>query len=351
MTFLTKRTLLAGATALGLALPALSTASAQDEGASKPGEGVTMSMARPTWDTGWFSTEIYRQLLQELGYEIEQPTTLDAPAFYQAVSQGDIDGWVEGWFPLHNTYESTFSNGAEKIGFVAKGGALQGYLVDKASVEKFGITTLDDFKKDEIKQAFDRNGDGKADLVACPPGWGCEETITFQLEAFGLNDHINAVKANYAASMADAIAAYQQGEPILFYTWTPNWTVNELKPGEDVMWIETSSVKLPEDQMNLADAATVEGVTGCVDDPCMMGWPANDIQPVVNSEFLEENPAARAIFENVSIPLEDIFEQNAAMNSGANSEEDIVQQASDWISENRDQVDQWLEAARQAANQ
>ena len=22
------------------------------------------------------------------------------------------------------------------------------------------------------------NGDGKADMVACPPGWGCEKQIT-----------------------------------------------------------------------------------------------------------------------------------------------------------------------------
>ncbi|MER0239820.1 glycine betaine/L-proline ABC transporter substrate-binding protein ProX [Fulvimarina sp. MAC8] len=342
------KALLVGATALSMAFVGNLPAAAQD-GASMPGEGVTVTMARPTWDTGWFSTEVYRQLLQELGYEVGQPTTLDAPAFYQAVSQGDVTGWVEGWFPLHNTYESTFSNGAEEIGYVAKGGALQGYLVDKKTADELGITEITDFKKDEVKKAFDRNGDGKADLVACPPGWGCEETITFQLEAFELNDHVNAIQANYSAAMADAIAAYQQGNPIFFYTWTPNWTVNELSPGEDVVWIQTPEVKLPEEQMNLADAATVEGVEGCVADPCEMGWPANDIRPVVNSEFLEANPAAKVIFEEASIPLKDIFAQNAEMNSGADSEEDIVQQASTWIENNQETVDQWLSDARAAA--
>ena len=134
--------------------------------------------------------------------------TLDEPAFYQAVGQGDVDLWVNGWFPLHNTYEDAFSQGAEKIGYVAKGGALQGYLVDKASADKYGIKTLDDFKKPEIQKAFDRNGDGKADMVACPPGWGCEEVISYQLDAYELRDDINPIKAAYSASMADAIAAY-----------------------------------------------------------------------------------------------------------------------------------------------
>ena len=62
-------------------------------------------------------------------------------------------------------------------GTVVKGGALQGYLVSKRDVEKFGIKSLDDFKRDDVKKAFDANGDGKADLVACPPGWGCEKVI------------------------------------------------------------------------------------------------------------------------------------------------------------------------------
>ncbi|GLQ54233.1 glycine betaine/L-proline ABC transporter substrate-binding protein ProX [Devosia nitrariae] len=310
-----------------------------------PGEGTTVEMGRATWDTGWFHAEIYKQLLEELGYTVEGPTTLDNPPFYQAVAQGDMDLWVNGWFPLHNTYEDTFSSGAEKVGAVAEGGALEGYLVDQAAIEEFDIKTLEDFKRPEVKEAFDRNGDGKADLVACPPGWGCEVNIEHHLDAYDLRDHINPIKAGYSASMADAVAAYENGEHILFYTWTPNWTVNALVPGEDVMWIEVPEVDLPD--MSLADAATLEGVEGCVEDPCTLGFPANDIVPVVNSEFLEQNPAVGALLEAVSIPLTDIFEQNAAMNAG---EDDIEAQASAWIEENRDLVDGWLEEARAAAS-
>ena len=333
-------TILAAATMLSAG--ALVPATAQD----MPGEGTTVQMARATWDTGWFHAEIYKQLLKELGYTVDGPTTLDNPPFYQAVSQGDVDLWVNGWFPLHNTYRSTFESGAEIVGAVAKGGALEGYLVDKASVEEFDIKTLDDFKRDEVKEAFDRNGDGKADLVACPPGWGCEVNIEHHLDAYDLRDHVNPIKAGYSASMADAIAAYENGASILFYTWTPNWTVNELAPGEDVMWIEVPEVDLPEDMADLEDAATLESVEGCVADPCTLGFPANDIVPVVNSAFLDENPAARALLEAASIPLPAIFEQNAAMNAG---DDDIEGQAAAWIEENRDTVDGWLEQAREAA--
>jgi glycine betaine/proline transport system substrate-binding protein len=325
--------------AAGLYGPAM----AQD----RPGEGVSVVMAQPTWDTGWFHTEIYVQLLKELGYDVQPTLTLDNPPFYQAVAQGDVTLWVDGWFPLHNTYEPTFSQGAEIVGAVAEGGALEGYLVNASAAEEFGITSLADFQRDEVKAAFDRNGDGLADLVACPPGWGCEINIEHHLDAYGLREHVNPIKAGYAASMADAVAAYQGGENILFYTWTPNWTVNELVPGEDVVWIEVPEVDLPEDLMDLADAATMAGVAGCVSDPCMLGFPANDIVPVANTAFLEENPAVRALLEEASIPLADIFAQNAAMNEG---DDDIEAQAAAWIEDNRELVDSWLEAARAAAS-
>ena len=48
-----------GALALTFAAPAM----AQD----RPGEGVKITMAQPTWDTGWFQTAIYSQMLRELG--------------------------------------------------------------------------------------------------------------------------------------------------------------------------------------------------------------------------------------------------------------------------------------------
>jgi glycine betaine/proline transport system substrate-binding protein len=123
-----------------------------------------------------------------------------------------------------------------------------------------------------------------------------------------------------------------------------------LKPGEDVVWIEVPFPALPPDQEQFADATVVEGVEGCVADSCEMGWPGNDIRPVANNEFLEENPAARKLLEVMEIPLDDIFAQNALMYQGEDSEEDIERHAEEWIAENREQVDQWLEEARAAAS-
>jgi len=319
------------------------------QAAEQPGEGKTVRLARATWDTGWFQAEIYAKALEELGYRIRGPITLDNPPFYQSVGFGDVDFWVNGWFPLHNTYRDDFEPGATVVGYVAKGGALQGYLIDKRTADEHNITSLEDFKKPEIKKLFDYDNDGKAELVACPPGWGCELVIEHHLDAYNLREHIDPIRASYSASMADALARYKDGQSIFFYTWTPNWTVGLLKPGKDVVWIGVDHPDLPEEQKELEDQTIVPNVEGCVSDPCPMGMPANDIRPVANQEFLDANPAAKKLLEVARIPIEDIFAQNARMEQGEDSKRDLERHAEEWIEQNQETFDSWLAEARQAA--
>lgn len=318
--------------------------------ANDPGDGKSVNMAKPTWDTGFFQAEVIRQALVDLGYDVRDPKSLQNPLFYQQVGLGDVDLWVNGWFPSHFSYKSDYERGAEPVGAIVPGGALQGYLVDKATAERLNISSLEDFKRDDVKAAFDQDGDGKAEMVACPPGWGCELLIDHQWEAFGLGEHVDLVKASYSVSMADAIARYRNGESIFFYVWTPSWMVGTLVPGEDVVWVEAPFVALPEDQMDAGPQAKVAGVAGCANDPCLMGFPANDIRPVANTDFLEDNPAVRRLLEIAVIPLDDINDQNAKMFAGEDKARDIVRHAEEWIDANRETYDGWLEQARQAAS-
>lgn len=316
-----------------------------------PGTGKTVQPARATWDTGWFQTDIYIEALKKLGYTVKPVETLANPVFYQAVGQGDVDFWVNGWFPLHDAYRKDFQKGASVVGYVAKGGALQGYLIDKKTAQKYHINSIADFKKSDIAKLFDTNGDGKANLVACPPGWGCELVIKHQLDAYGLRKTVEPIKAAYSASMAQALARYKDGQPIFFYTWTPNWTTGLLVPGRDVVWLEVPFPSLPKDQQSYLDKTTVPNVVGCVNDanPCKMGWPANDIRPVVSNKFLDHNPAAKRLFEVMSIPLKDIETQNAEMYHGADKPADIQRQAKQWISAHQKTFDGWIADAEKTA--
>ncbi len=329
---------------LALALPAVQAAD------DKPGAGKTVQPARATWNTGFFQEALVRRGLVELGYEVEAPKDLQNPIFYQSVALGDVDYWANGWFPNHNSQlPKGFYDKADVVGYVVKAGGLQGYLVSKREADTFGIESLEDFKRDDVKQAFDANGDGKAELTACPPGWGCENVIAHHMEVYDLGDHVNPIKAAYEAGMASALGDYRSGKPVFFYTWAPNWTIFKLKPGEDVVWINVPEIIPKESQKEAEDRMTVSGIEGAVSDPVQLGFVVSDIRVVANKTFLSENPAAKRFFEVFTLPLVDINEQNTRMNEGEKSQKDIERHVDEWIVKNSATWNGWLEEARKAA--
>ncbi len=312
---------------------------------TKPGNGITVHMGQASWDTGWFQAQVYKLLLEELGYTVEEPITLENPEFYIVSAMGYIDFWANGWFPLHDQYlefEKVQGN-LNVVGYLVEAGAIQGYLIDKIVAEELGITKLGDFQDPDIAMVFDRDGDGKADLVGCNEGWGCAKVIDQHLVVNGLTDTVENIKGDYTEQMVKILAEYEPGIPILFYTWTPNWTVSEFQIGEDVVWLNVPNSSIS--TMPEVELANIS-VEGCLESPCNLGFGINDIRVVANKEFLSDNPAAARLFELVTIPLEDIANQNVKMFLGENSLEAIQQHAIEWIIENRDEVDFWLDSAR-----
>ena len=67
------------------------------------GEGTTINMARANWSTGYFQAQVYKQLLEELGYTVSGPSEFElGPSLaYLAMAQGDFDFWVNSWYPYH----------------------------------------------------------------------------------------------------------------------------------------------------------------------------------------------------------------------------------------------------------
>lgn len=319
---------------------------AQSEAETNIGGDRRVRMGRATWDTGWFQAQVYRQLLLELGYQVDRPRTYDNEAFYDAAAAGDVDFWVNGWFPLHESFlTDRVAPEIEVVGTQVKGGALQGYLVDKESADSLDVTSLADFTRSEVIAHFDKDGNGLANLIGCNVGWGCEQLVEHHLDSYDLRDGVEHVQGDYGPLMVNTVEQYEAGEPLFFYTWTPNWTIGELVPGQDVVWIGVPFPTLPGDQESVEGQTIVSDVAGCTESPCPMGFPPNDIRAVANRDFLETNTAIRALLEAVKIPLDDISAQNALLIRGEDEQVDIERHAAEWIEDNRETVDEWLATA------
>ncbi len=330
--------------------PTASAAAQDDESSSDlaPGGGRTMVVARPTWDTGWFQAELIAQLLVELGYRVDGPSTTENERFYTDVQDGSVDLWVNGWFPLHDPLLPDDSTEARRVGFEVRGGALQGYVIDLATVEAEGIETLADLADPETARLFDLDGDDRADLIGCNLEWACHEIVEHHLAAYGLDGTVEQVSGDYGPLMEAAVQRYRNGEPVLFYTFTPNWTGGVLVPGSDVAWVPVPEPSLPEALADQVDATEVPAVPGCLADPCLLGFPPSDIRSVANAQTLDGEPAIASLLESFAIPLADISAQNALMFRGEDAALDIERHAEAWIADNRDTVDGWLHVATDA---
>ncbi len=321
---------------------------------SYPGSGTKVKPARATWNSGFFLEALYSRALKHMGYEMEKYKEISGPIFYESLVNGELDFWANGWFPLHNKMlPDDFDQKAQKVGYIVKNGAVQGYLASKDLVEKYNIKTLADFKRKEVVEAFDSDNDGKAEMVGCPPGWGCHEIITFHMDKAypEIAKNIDVTTGGYSASMSSEVAKHKTGKPVFFYTWTPNWTVNKLKPGKDVMWIGVPKIVPTPEQENLPnpkEALTASNIQGAVTNPIKMGFAANDIRVVANDNFLQNNPGAKKLFEIMSVPFSDITKQNEKMFEGEDTQKDIEKHVTEWIRNNKDKWLKWQRKARAA---
>lgn len=306
--------------------------------AKLPGEGISVQAIHSPISEEKFQTVIINKALEKLGYDVKPIKEVDYSAGYTAIANGDITYMAVNWFPLHN---NMYDNAGGDDVFYRKGtyisGAAQGYLIDKKTADKYGITKITDLKDPKLAKLFDTDGDGKADLTGCQAGWGCEGVIEHQLTEFKLRDSITHKQGQYAAIISDTIARFNDGEPVLYYTWTPYWVSGKLVPGKDVTWLEVPYSANP----NGTDTKLPNGKN--------YGFDINSERIVANKDWAKANPAAAKLFQIMKLPINAVSAENMMISNGQDSVKEIERHADQWIQANQKTFDRWIKVAKQAA--
>ena len=320
---------------------ALGLGTAASSAAELPGKGITVQPLKSSIAEETFQTLLVMKALERLGYAMKPIQEVEYAAGHIAIGNGDGTFLADHWDPLHNDFFSK-AGGEQKIyrEGVYSPGALQGYLIDKKTADQYQITHIDQLKDPKLAKLFDTNGDGKADLAGCNPGWGCEQVIEHQLDAYKLRDTVTHNQGSYSAIIADAIARFKKGEPVLYYTWTPYWVSGVMVPGRDVVWLQVPFSSLPGERKDV-DTALPDGKN--------YGFQANNQRIVANRAFTEKNPAAAKLFSVMKISANDINAQNLRMRDGEKSMADIERHADAWIKAHQQAFDGWIQQALEAA--
>lgn len=338
------RVLLATLCAVMLCLSQASTVLAAD----LPGEGKTIRFSQSdSMGANYVVVKIVTQALTDLGYDVK-PSTISSSLFFQAASQGDLDLAIDINFPQREPSFTKVQDKLVKVGEGAiQGGGYNGYIIDKKTADAYGITSLEQFKDPKIAGLFGKNG--KANMIGCDPGWSCDAVVQYQVDKFGLKDTVNIVTGKYEALMFETIAKVKRGEPVFFYAWIPSWMTAAMVPGKDVVWLPTPFDALPE-AMHSTRSALTPGVPGCAGnaDPCRMAMAAWNWQAVGNKQFLSDNPAVKALVEQVSFPLQNWSEWEQVVSKKGANERNIRKLADEWISSNQSTFDGWIAKAKAA---
>ncbi len=266
---------------LGLAACADEAADVAEEPAEEPAdapEGQELVLFDGQWESLWILNEIFAVIAREgYGHEIDAPTT-STPIMMESMPAGDMHVATEFWCMNIPDWcdEELFPDDSSVVhaGTIFEE-AVQGWFVpryviegdDEAGIEPVApdLASVEDLP-DYIDLFEDPESPGSGRLLGGIDGWEVTEINRYKLEAYGLADTYNFVSAGSAAAYDAAIVAeIDDGEPVLFYYWTPAWIpgVYDLVQLEEPEWNEECQAALDEALEAELDPSEAGPEVGC----------------------------------------------------------------------------------------
>ncbi len=314
-----------------------------DSDAALPGMGVTVRLGVSSLPEELFQAEIVGIGLNRLGFKTAPIVQVAYPLLTTAIANGDLDIFPSFADPPHEPFfvNAGGNEKLRKVGTIFRG--VMGYQIDKRTADRYNIRNLAQLRDPKIAALFDTDGDGKANLIGCDPGWGCELAIENHMDAYQLRKTVSVKQGNYAALIAEMLVRYREGKPVLFVTWSPFWLGKVLEVQKDVVWLEVPFTSYPATAGRVtAENTTVDGKN--------YGYPVVHSRAVVNRKFLETNQAAGRFLEMVKISPDDINQESLRVNKGENSGDDVRKHAGEWAQQHDKEFQAWLAEARQSPN-
>ena len=298
----------------------------------------TVKFAGPNWESGMFTTEVLR-LLVEKGYGCQTDAVPgNTVTLENALAQNDIQVTGEQWAGRSPAWRAAEQAGKVfAVGETVKG-ATEGWWVPEYLVKgdpARGIKAkAPDLKSvadlPRYKDLFrDPEEPGKGRFLNCPTGWTCEIVNTQKLKAYKLTDSYTNFRTGTGPALDAAIAtAMRRGEPVLFYYWSPTPLMGRYKlvqleepPFSEKAWETLSDPKNPNPLPSRSLPAKIT-----------IG---------VSRDLHDKAPALVALFEKVQFPLDQF---NGILAEMSEKHEDAQVVAKRFLKEHPEVWTSWLPA-------
>ena len=323
----THRTLWAVVAALMVALFVAACGEEKDESGGDGGSASTggkdcgkVVLNEQAWAGSTANTYIAKAVLEDdLGCDVEVTKITEIPVF-QAMADGKVDAVLEDW-----QHTDEYAQYIDKAGTVVQGGPL--------GVEGHIGWFIPKFVMDENPEFATWEGlKGKEDVfnnefLGGDPSYVQKDKEL--IKALGLNlKHVTA--GAEPAQVARWSQAYKQDKPVLFYWYTPQYLNQEY---------DLAEVKLP---------PRTDANKDCKDDAKEGGDPeqykceydVTIINKLFSKKFADSGSPAYDMLKKMKLTNDD---QELVAKAIAGDKQDPEEAGADWVKDNRDKVDQWLQ--------
>jgi glycine betaine/proline transport system substrate-binding protein len=298
--------------------PASSGSGSGSETAAKDCGKVTLN--EQAWAGSTANTYIAKAVLEdELDCDVEITKITEIPVF-QAMADGKVDAVLEDW-----QHTDEYAKYIDEAGTVVQGGPLgvEGHI--GWFIPKFVMDEHPEFKTWEGLK-------GKEDVfnnefLGGDPSYVQKDKEL--IKALGLNlKHVTA--GAEPAQVARWSQAYKQQKPVLFYWYTPQYLNQEY---------DLAEVKLP---------PRTDANKDCKDDAKEGGDPnqykceydVTIINKLFSKKFADSGSPAYDMLKKMTLTNED---QELVAKAIAGDKQDPEEAGADWVKDNQDKVDQWLQ--------
>jgi len=267
------------------------------------GQNKALTLANIGWDENVAVSNLTKVLLEDdLGYErVDVDTSDDLDATFKMVASGELDAFQDVWLPNQQALLDGVAAEVDHLdpwflGETKQGMAVPAYM-DIRSIEELNRTDAEFIYGIEPSSVMNQMVGGEV------------------IPAYGLKQKF--VEGPTAGMLAEVGRLYAFREEFVFLAWSPHWMNQKYK----IRYLE--------------DPKDAQGATN---DPAKCST-------IVRGDLREEDPKAYAFME----ALELTEEQINTLELEINKEDAPLVGARRWVSENREVVRPWIEAARNAS--
>ena len=276
---------------------------------SSAGSDETVNFGTVDWPEAIAKTNVASTVVEALGYQTDI-SEVSVPLVFQGLETGDLDVFVEAWFPTMQTNMDEIDQESVTSAATNLPEATFSVAVNREACDA-GVTSHEDL--DQFTDRFEAGG--TPTIYGIEPGNDGNQVVIDMIEndTYGLGDW-EIVESSTNGMLSEVESRLDEGQWGAFTGWEPHWMNNKF----DMCLLE---------------------------DPEEAWGGKSHVETLLNAEFSDGNPELDKFFGQM-IVNKDI--QANLIDQIDNSGKEPEQVALDWLNENTEITDQWLDGVKAA---